>query len=518
MECFPLVKRYRYNLSHTNLQGLAFGRMTPILCEDVVPGDQFSIAYTNALRFLPMVAPMYTRCRVRIHTFYVPYRIMWDNWEAYCMDCLPHNLNQRPWSGNPSDDGNLAKWAARVPGIDFGNVQMKTLYDSLSEQQKSAFNEKCQAWGLPPIHAWTVWDTSFELNSFFSRATGMIFNRFFRDPDLQPERFVFKGDFSHDETTDFVNNFKQPDAYKNDGLPLVDWPKDRFNTSRPHPQDGSPGFAPMSALNGLAGTTTEDLRQAYAEQRDKERRNRLGAITRYPDFMASEYGVRPTDASIQEPRFLGSTSFFVNISEVLTTGQTTGDPVGSLHGHGIGLHSCKRIRANIPEHGVILSYASMVPETLYTNKIERSLMRGRSSVYVPDSVEPGSKGTQGVYIPFYHPSQNSLGYQPVYKQELGSYPQRNVAQDAEKYVLGWEPRNEDYRRRTGTVRGIFGTSAFQWHMARDFGVKDVQLNNQFLSCNPPLTPFTVNTNGAVVGYLYQMANVHARRPIPPARR
>ena len=82
-------KASRYDLSYSNKFSMKAGLIYPVLCEEVVPGDLFNSGFGFVLRTQPLVAPLFTNLYAEIRYFYVPYRIVWDNWDQFIMDQVP---------------------------------------------------------------------------------------------------------------------------------------------------------------------------------------------------------------------------------------------------------------------------------------------------------------------------------------------------------------------------------------------------------------------------------------------
>ena len=59
------------------------GRLVPIMCEEVNPGDKWSVSSNFVIRFAPMIAPLMHNIDVFVHFFYIPNRILWKNWELF---------------------------------------------------------------------------------------------------------------------------------------------------------------------------------------------------------------------------------------------------------------------------------------------------------------------------------------------------------------------------------------------------------------------------------------------------
>ena len=79
----PKPKHNTFDLSHSRKFSASIGAITPIMVMETVPGDSFDIKSTNLLRYAPLVAPVMHQSSVYTHFFFVPNRILWDNWEEY---------------------------------------------------------------------------------------------------------------------------------------------------------------------------------------------------------------------------------------------------------------------------------------------------------------------------------------------------------------------------------------------------------------------------------------------------
>ena len=76
-------KHNRFNLSHDVKLTAKFGKSTPILIQDVLPGDVFKLRSEVLCRFAPMLAPIMTKVNVYTHFFFVPKRLVWDSWKDF---------------------------------------------------------------------------------------------------------------------------------------------------------------------------------------------------------------------------------------------------------------------------------------------------------------------------------------------------------------------------------------------------------------------------------------------------
>ena len=83
------MKRSKFNLSNYNLMsgdmGYIYPCMTPL---EVLPGDSIQQASSLLIRLSPLLAPVMHPIRVKVHHWFVPHRLVWDNgkddsWEAF---------------------------------------------------------------------------------------------------------------------------------------------------------------------------------------------------------------------------------------------------------------------------------------------------------------------------------------------------------------------------------------------------------------------------------------------------
>ena len=76
-------KRNAFNLSYESKLTLNMGELVPIMCMPVVPGDKFRVKTESLVRLAPLVAPMMHRVNVFTHYFFVPNRLVWNEWEDF---------------------------------------------------------------------------------------------------------------------------------------------------------------------------------------------------------------------------------------------------------------------------------------------------------------------------------------------------------------------------------------------------------------------------------------------------
>ena len=78
-----MKKRNKFSLSNYKLFSCDMGELVPIGLTEVLPGDTIQHSTTALVRVSPLVAPVMHPVHVRIHHWFVPHRIIWDDWEDF---------------------------------------------------------------------------------------------------------------------------------------------------------------------------------------------------------------------------------------------------------------------------------------------------------------------------------------------------------------------------------------------------------------------------------------------------
>ena len=77
------MKRYKHSLSHYTLGSYNMGKLYPVGVYEVLPGDSVQQATSLLIRVSPLVAPVMHPVHVRVHHWFVPYRLVWEDWEPF---------------------------------------------------------------------------------------------------------------------------------------------------------------------------------------------------------------------------------------------------------------------------------------------------------------------------------------------------------------------------------------------------------------------------------------------------
>lgn len=496
-------KRNVFNLSHDKKLSMSMGDLVPILCQEVLPGDSFQVNTESLIRLAPLISPMMHRVNVSTHFFFVPNRLVWNDWETFI-------------TGGQS--GTLTPVHPTIETKLF--LQTGSLADYF---------------GIPVLDP-PILGThkAIKISALPFRAYQLIYNEYFRDQTLQDEvLFSLDSGNTNDEQTLLT-------------LRKRCWEKDYYTSSLPFAQRGAEvrlpltGNAPIIStegnawnivrnpdgslatdtqyLKGAANTgylqedggqfplridpngtleadlqnvtaaTIVELRRASRLQEWLEKNARAGY--RYIEQIFSHFGVKSSDARLQRPEYLGGGKTPILISEVLQTSSTDStSPQANMSGHGVSAGNTHQFKRNFEEHGFIIGIMSVLPKTTYQQGIPRQYVKFDKFDY-------------------FWPEFANIGEQPVFNSEV--YHDYSSEFDYEEF--GYQSRYCEYKYTPSSVHGDFRNTLLFWHMGRKFDSKPM-LNSSFVEANPTERVFAVEDNSHKL-YVQLHHNIKAIRPLP----
>lgn len=486
-----MKRRNKFSLSHFKLLTGKMGYLYPIACVETLPGDTFQMATSVFLRFSPMVAPVMTPVTVKIHHWFVPLRLIWEDFEDFITGGPDGtSVPQVPWMTIQEYFGLEPYFD--LPNFDFSNGQTLPRISVLP----------FRAYNL----IWNEWyrDQNLQEPTPFSKASG------WSGSNLTP-RYLLKSPWDKDYFTT-ATPWEQKGAAVN--VPInstsvdvtfptqinfsgsMNWQYDTsgegvINRWTMTGQDGGisgPGgtISATGTTSGTFDTTIGNLdlnqfREAMALQRFEEHRALYGS--RYVEYLRY-LGVKASDGRLQRPEYLGGGRSVIQFSEVLQTAQDGDTPVGTMRGHGIGAMRTNRFRRFFEEHGYVITLLSIRPKSIYMQGIPKHFLRRIKTDYWQKELE-------------------HIGQQEIFNKEL--YAQS----DNPDGVFGYSDRYDEYRHVYSTVTGEFRDLLNYWHLGREFANQPV-LNSDFVSSLPSDRIFADRTGNDTI---YMMVNnsIQARR-------
>lgn len=509
----------RYSRKHTQNAGL----LVPFLVEEVLPGDVLRYNVTAMVRMATPIVPIMDSQRVDTHFFFVPCRLVWDDWRRFMGEQstpsqsidiqIPFNeMTRTQWDNNPLYDYlGIPRPGGAVP-VQFSNLPVRAYHLIWYEWFR---DQDIDLQGPPP-----------------KGGNGLTFDTF------QP---VFRRAKSHDYFTScrpWPQKFTAPTIpltgrapvfgiYPASGASTTAGPQgiiDPFgnvNSLGQHYQSAAlimANTAPLGSGNAvsptnpriyadlsstLANISINAFRQAMQVQALLERDAQGG--TRYTELLTAHFGVRSPDARLQRPEYIGGGSTPLEVTPVAQTAAAGTNPIGTL---GAAATSMGQHRASFAstEHGYVIGICSIKSELSYSEGLHRMWSRRTRN-------------------DFFWPSLAQLGEQAVLNQELwlsDSTTERTAA-------FGFQERWHEYRTMWNTTAGKFRTDVpatlSVWHLGQNFAGNTQLLNSFFIEDRPPMERVLVG--GAAVTtdrsqYLCDFEIMRdATRPVPqfgdPAR-
>jgi len=76
-------RRATFNMSHEKRVSTRMGKLTPIFVSETLPNDTFIVSSEVLIKLAPMIAPIFQRIQMYVHYFFVPNRLLWEDWEDF---------------------------------------------------------------------------------------------------------------------------------------------------------------------------------------------------------------------------------------------------------------------------------------------------------------------------------------------------------------------------------------------------------------------------------------------------
>lgn len=455
------------------------GKLIPIYIDEVLPGDTKKMYNRKLLRMNTPIKPLMDSLVAQVYWFFVPNRIIYDNWEE-----LQGANKSGPWSQQ---------------------VQYSIPQTSAPSSTGWASGSLADYMGLP------VGKAGYSVSSLPFRAYCQIWNDWFRDENLQDFAYINKGSSNTTGTNNSSNYVTDPIT---GGMLLpVSKLHDYFTSALPEPQKGPDVLLPLgntapvigngtgigftngtenstlystgsnnlseaknkygSAVGSAIGTATHsstavvmgittdgtksgmvadlrnataatinNLRQAFAVQRMYERDARGG--TRYIEILKSHFGVTSSDARLQRPEYLNGKTIPVNIQQVNQTSSTDStSPQGNTAAYSLTGDEEYAFTKSFEEHGILMGLICVRQDHSYSQGIEKFWLRKTRT-------------------DFYMPVFANLSEQPILNKEI--YTQGSSVVDTngniiDDQVFGYQEAWADYRYKPSKLTGLMRPNA-----------------------------------------------------------
>ena len=489
----PTIPRSTFNRSVNHITAFNSGYLVPVWVDEVLPGDTFKVNLKAFSRLSTPTVPLMDNIYVDYHFFYVPFRLVWDNYKRF--------LGEK-------DYGDKKEYVMPIINTGSTGIEFNSLFDYM---------------GVPPKVP------NLEINALYFRAYLKIWDDHYRDENLQDKLIIPTGDEDIVLNKDNLalwnlrrrNKRKDyftaaiPDTQKGtpvDLLSSIDLHSERaqINLVEPHAvlaekkgnlinagisiesahthDSGQMSYLTMTghgynedlhgrieriysdrstidAYLGLSGLTITDIRLASTIQQFMERDARLG--TRYNEFLQAHYGVSPVDLTLQRTQYLGGGKSFIQFNTVPQTSSTDDkSPQGNLAAFGTQEVDNIGFTSSFDEPGCVMCLASVRVDQKYQYGLPKMFSKRRK-------------------YDFYYPEFANLTEQPILQKEIFATGNK---EDDEK-VFGYQERFGEYRytqnRVSGELRSSYPQSLDYWHLGQKYD-KPPMLNESFIQENPPI--------------------------------
>lgn len=480
----PEIARSVFPVRQGHKIPFSFSKLIPLYIYDVLPGDQWACKVSASARTAVPIVPILDNWTLDLFAFFTPYRLVWTNFVKMM--------------GEQENPGDSISYTVPTMTSPPNGYAVSSLQDYM---------------GLPTVGQVTA-AQSVTHSALFTRAYNLIYNKWFRDENLQNAAEV--GNNSYNGSSDgpddptrytLLSRGKRPD-YFTTALP---WPQKGntavttpLGTTAPVVVSGTITTGNSVRLNVLGTTTARQvvsstagtgttwgalsssgqpvevfadlsqataatinqLRTSIAIQQLLERDARGG--TRYKEMIYSQFKVIVPDARLQRPEYIGGGTIPIQVNAVPQTSSTglTGatTPMGTLAGTGYAIGTGGFSYA-ATEHGCIIVLAAGRADLTYSQGLPR--MWSKSTRY-----------------DFFLPVLEGLGEQAILNKEI--YCVGGAAGGQDDQVFGYGPRWDEYRHFPSRISGLFRPTAASniayWHSSQQFSALPT-LNTTFITDN-----------------------------------
>lgn len=521
------IQRSVFDRSHDYKTTMDAGYLIPFFVDEVLPGDTFKLRVNAFVRMNTLIAPFMDNVFMDTFFFFVPSRLVWDNWQRFCgeqknpgdstdflipslsgpniftngsifdymglptgvsldpantpINALPfraYNLIYNEWfrdenlidsipviTGDGPDPISNYKLRKRAKRHDY-------FTSALPWPQKGPSVNVGLTGNAPVVGFGNDQHWNFSSNSIYSGTAAMLGHPVDSQENLGLQVFTNRQRFSsgtiipilkQNNSSRWTNLVEQDQSTGTDVYPIRAIRGDGFYFPNGSLQNTS-GLTPYADLSGVTAVTINDLRQAFQIQKFYEKWARGGS--RYTETLRVMFNVISPDARLQRPEYLGGTHSRVNVVPTAQTSSTDAvSPQSNLSAFGVLGDSAHGFNKSFVEHGYVIGLVCLRADITYQQGLNRMWSRRQ-------------------LFDFYWPTLAHLGEQVVYNKEI--YAQGTADDNG---VFGYQERYAEYRYKpsmiTGKLRSTDAQTLDVWHLAQKFDTLP-KLNQDFIEENPPI--------------------------------
>lgn len=488
------IQRSVFNRNSSVKTTFNVGELVPFYCDEVLPGDTFSIDRSIVARLQTLITPPMDNLYLDTYFFFVPNRLVWEHWKQFCGEntespWIPQTEYSVPQLTSPAggwEVGTLADYFGIPTGVE--NLSVNAMpFRGYSLIVNDWFRDEnlCDPLNIPVSDATVAGVNTANFVTDCAKGGKPYIAAKYHDyftsglPSPQKSADVLIPSATSGEYPVTTRDKLIPDVLLSD-VPMVSYaskPSDgkywtthagsnvvnlssgytssqytTFDAALKNNGDSiDPGLHPANLYaisSGGIGATINQLRLAFQIQKFYEKQARGGS--RYIEVIKSFFGVTSPDARLQRPEYLGGNRIPIHIQQVVQNSgtQDTGTPQGTPTGLSVTSDTHSDFTKSFVEHGFVIGLMVARYDHTYQQGIERFWSRKTKFDY-------------------YWPVFANIGEQAIKNKEI--YAQGN-AQDDE--VFGYQEAWADYRykpsRVAGEMRSSYKAPLDSWHFADNY--------------------------------------------------
>ena len=485
------ISRSRFARKSQHKTCFNLGEIVPIYVDEVLPGDTHSIDMASLVRMSTPMAPIMDNIYLDFFAFFVPNRLVWDHWKAFMGENetsagIPAQSYSVPCVEDPSGAGVSTTTIGDYLGLPLGVIYYNGMPNSTGVKVSALpgrgycliYNEwfrnqniiaplAIQKGDTNEVLVGDISDAAFFYGDYSCLVASKIADYFTKAlPYAQKGAAVtiplgttapiIGASSLHSVGSNGVQFYSSSSVSQGTMNLYVKGALDSDSSNTFDARIGNKGgvLAPdtskvtevthsnlVADLSGATAATINQLRYAFQLQKLLEKDALYG--TRYWEILASHFGIKAPDASLQRPEYLGGFRQRINIDQVLSTAgyqNNSSTTCGAPGANSVTGSKGSLFTKSFTEHGYLFILAVARQDLTYCQGVNRMWTRkDRFDYYFPVFANLGAQEikVKEIYAQGTSDDEGIFGYQEAWAEyrmrpsQCSSYMRPNAS-----YSLG----------------------------------------------------------------------------------